>query len=641
MRQSVKPFCCSFLVMVLSVSILAQNANQTKPGPDKTTSPEKADGGAHEKVLTIQQQHALGLLDHLFETSKDFTDGKLKIQIQARIADALWEHDEPRARQYFEDAFHGIDSVYQDQDKTQIPYILVSDQFKLRSEILRIVARRDMNLAEKLTKSVVDVPTKNDSNPQLMGAGGQSEQSELYLQMAQNIAETDPGRASQMARESLKRGLNASLIPLVQLIRKKNAAMADNIFTEALAVAKSNRSQASQNIALLMPYVFPNAPGGGFSLGGSSGGPSPVDSTNPVLIAQFLNFAYDLIAQQINSSASAIDNNRQIAEIRAAIDYSTIQRLMPFFDQYMPDKSAAIRAKLEEVSQSMTAGNRDRMNSAQQKASVPELLARADAAKTPQEKDGYYMSAALTATQGEDPEQAILILEKISTPGMDEPVGSLIRMWAASKAISRDDYDLATRVARNIPSLQQRALVFGAMANRLVEKKDMVRAREFLSDAEASLLKAKDGPEKANALIQVTSVMARVDPIRAFDTMRSTVDAINHATFQDENAPIKPGNGLVFPYGLNTFNFDGALTPLARTDFQRSLLLAQAIEKKEASTLAQISVCRGVLVKTAEQSAAEKAEKEEKEKKDETVKPKPDQKAPVKKPVQTDKPARQ
>src|SRR4051794_38633729 len=107
MRQSLKPLCCSFLVLTLSLSILAQDVKQAKPVAEKTVATEKGETAPPEKVLTIQQQHALGLLDQLFETAKSFDDDTIKIQIQARIADALWEHNEARARQNFEDAFHG------------------------------------------------------------------------------------------------------------------------------------------------------------------------------------------------------------------------------------------------------------------------------------------------------------------------------------------------------------------------------------------------------------------------------------------------------------------------------------------------------------------------------------------------------
>ena len=52
--------------------------------------------------------------------------------------------------------------------------------------------------------------------------------------------------------------------------------------------------------------------------------------------------------------------------------------------------------------------------------------------------------------------------------------------------------------------------------------------------------------------------------------------------------------------GITTFNFDDSLSVLARTDYQRVLLLAQTIEKKEIGILAQLAACRGVLGKPKE-----------------------------------------
>src|SRR4051812_35004513 len=112
MRRGMKPLCSLLLICSFGFSLMGQEVKSGKPALEKTATTEKpAKEAGSEPVLTIYQQRALGMLDQLFETSKDFSDDKVRIQVQARIADALWEHDEARARQQFEDAFRGIDAI--------------------------------------------------------------------------------------------------------------------------------------------------------------------------------------------------------------------------------------------------------------------------------------------------------------------------------------------------------------------------------------------------------------------------------------------------------------------------------------------------------------------------------------------------
>lgn len=94
-------------------------------------------------------------------------------------------------------------------------------------------------------------------------------------------------------------------------------------------------------------------------------------------------------------------------------------------------------------------------------------------------------------------------------------------------------------------------------------------------------------------MLIVADAAARLDPIQGFEIMKSAVAAINHA-----DAGSKSDRNAGFDVSL--LNFDQGFPLLARADFERTLSLAQGIEKKEASVIVQLAVCRGVLIKPRE-----------------------------------------
>lgn len=621
--------CSLLLTASLSLAPAAQSAQQTKPSQPLLSARETNT----ETALTPAQERALGLLDQLFEGTRGFDDGDLKITVQGQIADALWQYDEPRARRQFEDAFRSISSVklVEQQGNTSsststLEIDTLSDERKLelRSEILKLISRRDLGLAERLAKSVADAPNHiNDAtsniNPdqwRTLDSESQSEQAELYLEMAMSIAATDPQRAVQLTKTSLNSGIkSALLLDVLQAIRREKPALADGLFSYALSVAGRDTANLSSNISLLTQYVFPDYGAGSISASfGSDHDPGTTGQTRPALTRQFLNFVYQAMMRQPTAVPSPSTVTFESLETgtfgrpfntQITLDFLILQQMLSFFDQFMPAKSGMIRARLDEIIYSVPPdAGRDLLTNFNHPASLRELLSQAERAETPLEKDSLYMQAAMLASRAGDTDQALLIAEKISAERIGTyDIKSSVRYEGAMAALKKKDVETAYRYSKELPDLQQRALVFGQIVRILFAKKDTVRAMEVLSDAEKSIGKADEGPEKARALLIIAGAAARLDPMRGFEVMRTAVKAINHASFvpqwQNDLTTTTGGSSRMtgITFGLNTLNFDQVFPLLARADFDGALLLAQAIEKKEASVLAQLSVCRGALNK--------------------------------------------
>jgi hypothetical protein len=127
---------------------------------------------------------------------------------------------------------------------------------------------------------------------------------------------------------------------------------------------------------------------------------------------------------------------------------------------------------------------------------------------------------------------------------------------------------------------------------------------QVLGEAEQQIRTSEDGIDKARNLLQLAGVAGRLDPKRGFEDLKAAVDAINRVELAPQwqkyetvsaatNAMSPRRNiGLVVLF----FFFDNSVSQIARADFDRTLQLAQGIQMKEASVLAELAVCRAVLV---------------------------------------------
>lgn len=574
-----------FVAVSLSFSLLAPDVQYKKRS--KSSAKARA-GNGDNRVLTPTQQRALWIVEQLFDKAKEFKDDQVKIRVQAKIADILWERNESIARRQFAEAFQSIDSITTSSksESAQSQTAAASQQPQLRAEILNQVTRRDAGLAETLAKSVSDpAPARSSGTPV-----AQSQQATLNLQMALALADTNPEQAAKIASGTLNNGFNPMLMPVLQSIRRKNPSLANRLFSESLIVAAQDAARIVIYMRLLGSYVFPTLDSEGPS---PTGPPQPTNEVNPGLIEEYLRFALNVIMRQANPLSASADG--QYARQTIPFYYQTIFKLLPFFDEYLPSVAGSVRSQMNEVGRSIPVERLESLTNPSGPTRIEDLLSKAKSAQNSVAADRLYTEAAsLTARRG-DTEEAISIAENISSKETRSDVASIIRYQSALRAIGKTDFDTAYRQSKEITILPQCAMAFSQLARALRDKGDNVRALEVLNDAEHLVLKGENGTEKAYAMLLLTDAVVSLDISRGFEVLRSTVEAINHADF----TPRDPSNRAIprVPIGSQMLEFQNSLAVLAREDFDRALLLAQMIQAKDVSVIAQLDVCRGVLTK--------------------------------------------
>lgn len=595
--------------VLLGATLCVAAAAQGGSGPKRKGGVAKPRAGSPREVPTLEQQYALAVLEQLLSSSKEFEDDQLKIRTQVQVADILWPYDEPRARGIFKDAFGATASAKLEKGKESTPPASLpggaAPLMALQGEVLSVVARRDPDLAESLIGSLKDARGEDDAtNPDNAERGVGSG---LYLESALSIAETNPRRAVRLAEAGLEGGLDPSVVRVLYALRRTSPAQADALYKSVLATARRREGYTAVNITILASYALPEFSTAGSAYGGDT---LPVagaeaQAAGPLAV-EFLNFAFDTyMSLAFPPPAAATGAEARPASVPNPIDYITGQRLLPFFTRYLPEKAVLFRGALEAIAVRLKQNSlMETVSNLTQSGSTDDIAKQAEAATDSFQHDLLYFRAALSASGAGEFQRALSLAEKISAEDFRDELESNVRFSASTDSLGKGEIDESLSYAKEISDVRRRALLLAKIARALLDRQDILRASEVLSEAEKTIGKGKDGMEKAQALLIITEVKIRLDPTQGFESMEATVKAFNEADAAPApKSDAAPGIGsmmktmLAGMFRLGSPDFAPSFSLLAATDFNRAIQLAQKLMRKDGAVLAQLAACRGVLIK--------------------------------------------
>lgn len=102
-----------------------------------------AENNPTEKQPASDRERALQMLDPLFEAISKLDPDLTRIYCQTRIADALWEYDEPRARSRFEAALRTCELL-------KVDLTGADSRSQYRGDVLEAIKQHDPSWARKL-----------------------------------------------------------------------------------------------------------------------------------------------------------------------------------------------------------------------------------------------------------------------------------------------------------------------------------------------------------------------------------------------------------------------------------------------------------------------------------------------------------
>ena len=542
----------------------AQSHSFQKPRSESLTTNEKN----RRAKESLERRSALIRLQAAGEKAKTLDDSIAKTEILAAVADALWEQNEPRARALFTAAFESIPGIKLDPKFDQREAIAqrrggkFGPLFQLRSSVLERVARRDFKLAETLRQSVKT--TAED-------AAGKAELSQLYLNLAVALAKTRPEEAIRLLRLSLNEVGPPFVFALLR-IRSDNPQLADRVFGEALTSVKS-----LENLGSLAIYVLPTEEDRFY-------GRSPLDDpSRTASIKSFLDYVFNGLMQ----------TNDQIDATRAEASYRTLNSVLPLFQRLQPERVSFVNQKIGAMRALMSPKGTSAAESDHVER-VEDLIRQAEATIGERKRTILLMRASDAAMQQNDLEKALSVAELISDSYERKIQTSLVLYQAAMKEMREGKRERAYMLARQIEFLPQRVLVFTRLAEELWADKQADAAATKMDEIWGWVNKADNSPQKIDAMLKLTALIASHDTVRGFEWLQTTTRSLNSTEFS--STPVDLNRiSVELQITLDMLDFESSFGPLAKVDFERAFAIAHSLTKSEAALLAETIVCTRVL----------------------------------------------
>jgi hypothetical protein len=599
------------LTLVFCLSLSAQTR---KPKPNT----EEADAEAAQ-----QRTIAISLVTTLADEARSFKDQTRRARVQARAADVLWDTDPERARELFRRAWEAAEAADADAARkraeemkaleTERRPVVVRGGPDLRSEVLRLVAKRDRKLGEEFLKALDEAAQKEraeiaaDQRRNSATRLGASQR----LQLARRLVEDgEVQRAIEFATPALD-SVNVDSIAFLSALREKDAQAADAAYTTLLARAARDPNSDANTVSGLSSYLFTPflyitfEPGGGANQNRQRG-PTPPPAVDPALRNNFLKVAFQILMQPLAAPDQDRTSSGQTGK------YLIIKRLLPLFEQYAPDLAPGLRTQMTALASYVPSGFQQGDNRAVTVGIQPEssegdpyqrMQERLDHATKPEDRDAIYADYAVALIESGDPRARDLV-DKIEDTELRKSVKAYTDFQLAQVAIRNKDADAAVRMVKigDLTSIQKVWALTSAA--KLVMAAERSRAVDLLDEAlaESRRISASD-PDRARALTAVAVGLGEIDRVRAWETLGEVVKAANAAEgFTGEDSRISARLQTKYMTVMTNstaedFDLLAAFRHLARADLLRAIQLAKTLTGEAPRAVATLAIARSVLEK--------------------------------------------
>ncbi|HEX5884016.1 MAG TPA: hypothetical protein VFY67_05680, partial [Pyrinomonadaceae bacterium] len=450
------PFRVFALTLILCLTVSAQTRT-TKPNN------EEADAEADQ-----QRTIAISLITTLADEARSFKDQTRRARVQARAADVLWDTDPERARELFRRAWEAAEIVDAESARKRAEELkrletegaprVVRGGPDLRSEVLRLVAKRDRKLGEEFLKALDEAAEKQRAEAaadQRRNAGTRIGASQR-LQLARRLLEDgEIQRALEFAAPALD-SVNVDSIFFLSALREKDAQAADTAYTSLLARAARDPNSDANTVSGLSSYLFTPflyvsfEPSGGANQNRQRGA-TPPPNADAALRNNFLKVAFQILMQP----QAAPDQDRTTTG--ATGKYLVIKRLLPLFEQHAPDLAPGLRTQMTALASHVPGTFQQGENRAVSVGIQPEesqgdpyqrMQERLERATKSEDRDAIYADYAVALIETGDPRAKDLV-DKIENTELRKSVKAYTDFQLAQVAIRKKDADAAVRMARS------------------------------------------------------------------------------------------------------------------------------------------------------------------------------------------------
>jgi hypothetical protein len=624
----------SAIVLCVSATpdlVRAQSPRGGAPaGTAQAPAPRRSNGRAASPSIRVLRATALSLLATLAEEARGYEDQVLRVRVQAKAADALWDADAAAARGIFIKAWDAAEvfdretaerSASGDGGSSAAGAV---NRPSLRPEVLRLVALRDPELGESFLRRLTG---EREPDSETSRHEAQSEHPDVSkplppaliqrLRLARQLLGVDQTeRASAFAAPALAHA-TPNGIAFLSALREKDQAAADRLYQALLSREVTDPAADANTVSILSSYVFTPFLVVTVSRDGATQIARLRDSVTEALAAPSLRAAFMQAAASMLLRPPAPPDQDYTSAGRAGEAF-VVARLLPLFEQYSPQLVPALRERLSMLAPDVPEATRQRWDGVLSKGFGPEASAaneiqdalnQAGSASSIAGRDDAYVRAAVAAAKAGDA-RAQEFADKIDSQELRERVRAYVDFVAVERALAEKEIERALQLSRSGELTHlQRVWVYTEAAKLLI-KVDLPGALQLLDEAAAEARRMNpSGSDKVRALTAIATRLADIQRSRAWELMTEAVKAANKI----DNFPADEGHvgvqlqarGSLWSVDLSAPAFDltGVFVSLAREEPERAIELARSLSGAAPRSAALIAIAR-TLLSSGKRSAA-------------------------------------
>lgn len=547
----------------------------------------------------------LALINEVESVISELRLPQSRIKAQLQAAGLLWDSDEKRALKYLTDAIAGFQEMVSgftanSKDYTRTYHVITN----LRYELVQVLSVRQPELALSFIRSA---PPLEDPYGNISDLA--THETALELEIANHIAQKDPKRTFEIARETLKSRYSSALTNTITTLSQKNPQLAAELASEAANKLLNDRLLNREAAYLAVGLVRLATPARGDQSHGTNGSSLP-----PPLLSE--QQRRDLLEKAMREALAYKPPPSHVysPEREAASSLlNGLQSMGPELDASISGGVAAVEKKLKELNTS----NNPRIDLMRQfhnainDMNMPFDEVLQTLTRAPREhKDQLYIQLSNRAMNDGDGARARQIVnDYVTAPYQRQQALYNLEMQEMSHAMSKGKVEDALRNVASLPSAQQRAQMLTQMANQIGPGLKRAAVLAFLEQARGLLppsVQAQDQTQM-QALFQIAQGFARHDVKRAFEIFEPLVDQFNDISaaartmegfggefFEQEELNLQNGNAVANVATQMT----ATLGKLALTNFDRAKLTADRIMLPEVRLRAYLNIAQHAIQNT-------------------------------------------
>jgi hypothetical protein len=589
-----------------------------------------------EQQKEALKNKAYRLLDQIIDESQSLRLPENRVRIQIISADLIWDRDQGRARSLFMQASDGVTELMRSTPSSTNQRGPQPERrwFSLRQELVLAAARHDAPLAYQLLAS-----TKQTSPPATSTADGRNPRAvnlddNLEQTLLGRIAALDPRLAAQNAEQLMDKGQFPRTMGEVinQLQRQDEEAatkLADKTVKRIQAANLLTNAEAG-NLAQSLLNPGPRAAGTTQTDSKTDvtqvRGPVLEQSSYIELLSTVIDNALKATPQQLQNNqragaragaagprvVSAAQSNNQSPAVQAEQGNARrllagLRSVLPTVDLYLPARANAIRQKLTElgITDSERVNFGQAMGALQQGTATSEAFMQAAASAPGPMQSRLYQQAAVKALEEGNTDRARQIANDFLQAGPRASVMQRIDFREMAKKADGTKLDEIRQSLARLSSDSEKVSVLLQIADDL--QKDNPKARlQLLEEAKQIVNHRATNYDHFEDQLRVARAFAAVDPARSFEMLEPGIAQLNEllsaasvlsgfevSVFRDGEMVMTGQGGSGLNSTINRFGQELAF--LAKTDFERSEILAGRFQFTEPRIMTRMSIVQGAL----------------------------------------------